>query len=146
FFISEARTAEFCDRIRDLGIRWWALGRVDTLMQYSEKTWQSMARSGLQMVFSGAESGSDATLQAMNKGGKASTSLTIELAKRMRRHGVVPEYSFVLGTPPDPMADVARTFEFIRAIKRVTPATEIILYPYTPVPLDGALYDRARTE
>jgi radical SAM superfamily enzyme YgiQ (UPF0313 family) len=144
FFISEARTAEFCDRIRDLGIRWWGLGRVDTLMQYSEKTWQSMARSGLAMVFAGAESGSDATLAAMNKGGKASTSLTLELAARMRRYGVVPEFSFVLGTPPDPMADVTRTFEFIRRIKQVNPATEVILYTYTPVPLDGALYDRAQ--
>ena len=34
FFISEARTAEFAERIAPLGIRWWALGRVDTLMQY----------------------------------------------------------------------------------------------------------------
>src|SRR6185295_2167059 len=66
FFISEQRTAEFAERIRDLNIAWWSLGRVDTLMQYSERTWQSMARSGLKMIFSGAESGSDATLQEMN--------------------------------------------------------------------------------
>jgi len=38
FFISEARTAEFAERIADLGLRWWALGRVDTLMQYSDAT------------------------------------------------------------------------------------------------------------
>ena len=56
FFISEARTAEFAERIAPLGIRWWALGRVDTLMQYSDATWEAMARSGLKMVFSGAES------------------------------------------------------------------------------------------
>ena len=146
FFIAEPRTAEFCARIRDLGIRWWALGRVDTLMQYSEDTWRAMARSGLKMVFAGAESGSDATLQSMNKGGRASTSLTLELAARMRRHGVVPEFSFVLGTPPDPLADVARTFEFIHRIKTVNPAAEVILYTYTPVPLEGALLDRARRE
>ena len=72
FFISEARVAEFAERIADLGIRWWALGRIDTLMQYSETTWALMARSGLTMVFSGAESSSDAALAAMNKGGKAS--------------------------------------------------------------------------
>jgi radical SAM superfamily enzyme YgiQ (UPF0313 family) len=144
FFISEARTAEICDRIADLNLRWWGLGRVDTLMQYSDRTWQAMARSGLAMVFSGAESGSDATLQAMNKGGKASTSTTLELARRMRAYGIVPELSFVLGTPPDPMGDVARTFDFIRRVKRVNPATEIVLYTYTPVPLDGGMYDEAR--
>ena len=37
FFISEARTAEFAERIAPLGISWWALGRVDTLMQYSRR-------------------------------------------------------------------------------------------------------------
>ena len=144
FFISEARTAEIAERIAGLNLRWWALGRVDTLMQYSEATWRKMARSGLKMVFSGAESSSDATLAAMNKGGKATTALTLDLAERMRRHNIVPEFSFVLGSPPDPLADVARTFEFIREIKQINPATEIVLYTYTPVPLDGALYDEAR--
>lgn len=143
FFINEARVAEFCERIADLGIHWWGLGRVDTLMQYSERTWALMARSGLKMVFSGAESSSDETLAAMNKGGKAAAHLAIELAARMRRHGVVPEYSFVLGTPPDPEGDIAKTFEFIRRIKRVNPSTEVVLYTYTPVPMDGTLYAEA---
>ena len=146
FFIAEPRTAEFCDRIKDLGLAWWGLGRVDTLMQYSDDTWRAMARSGLKMIFTGAESGSDATLLSMNKGGRASTSLTLELAARARRHGIVPEFSFVLGTPPDPLGDVARTFEFIRRVKVVNPATELILYTYTPVPLEGGLLDRARRE
>jgi len=144
FFINEARTAEFARRIADLGLKWWALGRVDTLMQYSEQTWRAMARSGLKMLFAGAESGSDAALARMNKGGNASPGLTIELARRMRAHGVVPEFSFVLGSPPDPLADVAATFDFIRRIKTVNPATEIILYTYTPVPMDGSLYAAAR--
>jgi anaerobic magnesium-protoporphyrin IX monomethyl ester cyclase len=144
FFISEDRTAEFCDRIADLRLRWWALGRVDLLMQYSDATWQKMARSGLTMVFSGAESASDETLAAMNKGGKSSAQGTLDLAARMKRYGIVPEFSFVLGCPPDPERDVDRTFGFIRRLKRINPATEIILYTYTPVPLDGALYAAAR--
>jgi len=141
FFISEARTAEFAERISDLGIAWWALGRVDTLMQYSDRTWQTMARSGLKMVFSGAEASSDATLAAMNKGGKASTNATLELARRMREYGVIPEFSFVLGSPPDPMADLDATFRFIRRLKKINPRAEIVLYTYTPVPMDGGLYD-----
>jgi anaerobic magnesium-protoporphyrin IX monomethyl ester cyclase len=144
FFISEARTAEFAERIAGLGLRWWGLGRIDTLMHYSDATWEKMARSGLAMVFSGAESGNDDTLAAMNKGGKSSAAMTLELARRMRHYGVVPEFSFVLGCPPDPARDVAATFEFIRRIKRINPATEIILYTYTPVPLDGRLYAEAQ--
>ena len=144
FFISEPRTEEFCDRIANLGMRWWALGRVDILMQYRDATWKKMARSGLKMVFSGAESGSDEALAMMNKGGRVSAELTLALVRRMREHGVVSELSFVLGCPPDPEKDIDRTFAFIRRIKRVNPATEIILYAYTPVPLDGTLYSEAR--
>jgi radical SAM superfamily enzyme YgiQ (UPF0313 family) len=144
FFIREARTAEFAARITGLGLRWWALGRVDTLMQYRDATWEAMARSGLKMIFSGAESGTDETLEQMNKGGNSSAALTLELARRMRSYGIVPEFSFVLGCPPDPANDVERTFEFIRRIKQINPATEIVLYTYTPVPLDGSLYTEAR--
>jgi radical SAM superfamily enzyme YgiQ (UPF0313 family) len=143
FFISEARVAEFSERIAPLGIKWWALGRIDTLMHYSDATWQAMARSGLKMVFSGAESASDEVLATMNKGGQASARLAVDLARRMKSYGVVPEYSFVLGSPPDPLGDMARTFEFIREIKQVNPATEIILYTYTPVPMDGTMYQEA---
>jgi len=146
FFISEARVAEFADRIDGLGVSWWALGRIDTLMHYSDATWTKMSRAGLKMLFSGAEAASDEALARMNKGGKASASLTLELARRMRAYGVVPEFSFVLGSPPDPLADVAATFEFIRKIKTINPATEIILYTYTPVPLDGGLYDEAKRQ
>jgi radical SAM superfamily enzyme YgiQ (UPF0313 family) len=78
----------------------------------------------------------------MNKGGTASPSLTLELAARMKRYGVVPEFSFVLGSPPDPEGDAARTFDFIRRLKTINPATEVILYTYTPVP-GGAMFEAA---
>ena len=143
FFISEDRVAEFAGRIAPLGISWWALGRIDTLMRYSDATFTAMKGSGLKMIFSGAESGSDAALAAMNKGGTASTKLALELAARMKAFGIVPEFSFVLGSPPDPYGDIAQTFDFVRAVKRVNPATEIILYTYTPVPADGGMFAEA---
>lgn len=146
FFTHEARTAEFADRIADLSIAWWGEARIDTLMKYSDRTWAAMRRSGLKMVFLGAESGSDETLQRMNKGGTASTEKTLAIAAKLKHYAIVPEMSFVLGNPPDPEADVRQTIEFIRKVKRVNPATEIILYMYTPVPLAGELYEQAKAE
>jgi hypothetical protein len=139
FFISEARTAEFAERIDGLGIRWWALGRVDTLMQYSDATWRKMARSGLKMVFSGAESASDATLAAMNKGGQSSAQLTLDLARRMRAYGVIPEFSFV-SVVPDRFATLLPP-STSSAGSSDQPSTEIL--HHTPVPLDGRLYAEA---
>jgi len=145
FFVSEARTAEFSDRIAPLGMRWWALGRVDTLMGYSEETFQKMKAGGSKMIFMGAESGSDETLERMNKGGKSGTEQTLAIVERMKHHGIVPELSFVLGNPPDPRADIEATIKFIRKLKHVNPAAELILYIYTPVPQEGTeLYEAAK--
>ena len=146
FFISEARTGEMAARIAPLGLHWWALGRVDVLMQYSDATWRAMQASGLKMIFSGAESGSADRLAAMRKGGKSSPSLTVELARRMREYGIVPEFSFVLGSPPDPLADLETSFAFIRRLKEINPQTEIVLYTYTPVPEQGTLFAEARRQ
>jgi radical SAM superfamily enzyme YgiQ (UPF0313 family) len=133
FFISEPRTAAIADRLESLEMNWWALGRVDELMRYRTATWQAMKRSRLKMVFCGAESGSTDTLQRMNKGGAAAAELTLELAKRMKEFGIVPEFSFVVGNPPNPEADLRQTLAFIRRLKTINPAAEIILYVYSPV-------------
>lgn len=143
FFVHEARTAEFAERITDLGIAWWGEARIDTLLKYQERTWALMAESGLRMIFMGAESGSDETLRRMNKGGTAATEKTLVIAAKTAQYGIIPEFSFVLGNPPDPEADVRQTIEFIRRLKRVNPNAEIVLYLYTPVPLPGDLYDQA---
>lgn len=144
FFVGEARTAEFAERIEDLGIGWWAEARIDTLSRYSARTWQVMRDSGLRMVFMGAESGSDETLGRMDKGGTSSTETTLTVVEKMGHYGIVPELSFVLGNPPDAETDARQTLAFIRTVKRVNPLTEIIMYLYAPVPLQGQLYDLAR--
>jgi tRNA A37 methylthiotransferase MiaB len=146
FFTQQARAAEFSERIMDLGIAWWGEGRIDTMQLYSDRTWKLMRDAGLRMVFMGAESGSDETLKRMDKGGQMSTARTLEMAALMRSYGIVPEFSFVMGNPPDPEADLRQTMDFIRKVKRVNPAAEIIMYLYTPVPLAGDLYDEARAE
>jgi hypothetical protein len=52
----------------------------------------------------------------------------------MKGFDVVPEFSFVVGNPPDPEGDVRETLAFIRRLKGINPAAEIILYVYAPVP------------
>ena len=140
FFVHEGRSAEIAERLTGQDVAWWALGRVDTLMGYSDSTFEKLRRSGVKMIFMGAESGSDETLQNMNKGGKSSTELTLAIIERMKHYGIVPELSFVLGNPPDPIADIDSTINFIRKVKHVNPATELILYLYTPVPQEGSLF------
>lgn len=144
FFTQQARVAEFSERIMGLEMNWWGEGRIDTMLAYDERTWRLMRDSGLKMVFLGAESGSQATLDRMDKGGRMSPEKTLEIAATMAKWGIVPEFSFVMGNPPDPEEDTRTTIEFIRQLKSVNPAAEIIMYLYTPVPLSGELYDEAK--
>lgn len=146
FFTRQDRVAEFAGQVIPLGISWWGEGRVDTLLQFSTHTWQLMRDSGLRMVFLGAESGSAGTLKRMGKGGRMSPEKTLELARLMKAWGIVPEFSFVMGNPPDPEADMQETMAFIRRVKAVNPAAEIIMYLYSPVPLAGELYEQAKAE
>lgn len=146
FFIREDRAVEIAERLTPLNINWWGLGRIDTLMSYTDESWRKLAKSGCRMIFMGAESGDDDMLKRMNKGGKSSTSNTLAIVERMKQYGIIPELSFVLGNPPDPEADIANTIQFIRKIKQINPATELILYIYTPVPQEGSILTEAAYE
>ncbi|GAB4165166.1 MAG: hypothetical protein Fur0021_40700 [Candidatus Promineifilaceae bacterium] len=148
FFTSEKRVAEFCQELlrRKLKLRWWGEGRIDTMQKYSPETWRLMRDAGLHMVFMGAESGSDETLKRMDKGGTMTAAKTLDMARLMQQWDIIPEFSFVMGNPPDPEADARQTMAFIRQVKAVNPAAEIIMYLYTPVPLAGDLYDEAQAD
>jgi len=52
----------------------------------------------------------------------------------------VPEFSFVVGNPGDPERDTSETIAFIRRIKQLNAASEIIIQHYTPVPQPKAMY------
>ena len=97
-----------------------------------------LARAGLAMVFCGAESGSDDVLRKMGKG--TTTAQIVEVAARTREHGIIPEFSFVFGDPQEPEREIDTTLAFIRQLKGVNPAMELISYFYTPTPQRRGTY------
>lgn len=146
FFTSEKRAAEFAERIRGCGINWWGEGRSDTLLNYSDRTLKLMQESGCKMIYTGAESGSQEVLNLMNKGGTQTPDRVLEFARRIREFGIVPEFSFVFGSPGENLDEsIERDIRFIRKIKAINPASEIIFYIYAPVLLPGAqLFEQAK--
>ncbi len=146
FFVAESRTADVAEGLRGQNIAWWGEARPDTVMHYSDQTWRSMSAGGCRMMFFGVESSSESTLEMMQKGGTQTPAMVLDLARRMREFGIVPEFSFVLGAPSDHVAeDIERDIRYIRRIKEINPASEIIIYVYSPVSFDDAtLLNRAR--
>jgi radical SAM superfamily enzyme YgiQ (UPF0313 family) len=111
---------------------WWCYARADALINLSASSWKLVRESGLRMAYIGAETPNDRLLKSIRKGTRADQ--TLEVAELCRRHGVIPELSFMVAPPEDPEGETERTFEFIRQVKRLNPDAEIIVYVYTPLP------------
>jgi radical SAM superfamily enzyme YgiQ (UPF0313 family) len=101
-----------------------------------------MREAGCRMIFFGAETGNDAILKQMEKGGTQTGEQIKKFAARMKKFNIIPEYSFVLGlpaeTPEKAMKQIDEDIQFIKQIKEINPATEIIIYVYSPVPTEGS--------
>ena len=149
FFVSEKRVAEFSQLIKGEDMVWWGEGRIDTMHKYKDETLALMRESGCKMIFFGAETGNDEILKKMDKGGTQSGDQIRAFAARMKKFDIIPEYSFVLGTPAETPEKVMEYIEqdiaFIREIKAINPDTEIIIYTYSPVPTEGSeLYKKTQ--
>jgi len=149
FFVSEKRTIEFSKLMLHENMNWWGEGRIDTLHKYSDASLKLMRDAGCKMIFFGAETGNDAVLKQMDKGGTQTGEQILEFAGRLKCIGIVPEYSFVLGTPADTEEEVFNRIKedvaFIRKVKEVNPETEIIIYVYSPVPVEGSkMYEQVK--
>lgn len=106
-----------------------------------------MKKAGCKMIFTGAETSSMTTMQMMNKGGTQTPELILEFARRIREYDIVPEFSFVFGSPSDNIdEDIERDICFIKKIKQINPLSEIIFYVYAPVLLPGAaMFEEAKS-
>jgi len=138
FFLNERHAMAIADALAPIGLTWWCEARVDTLSRFSDDCWRALKAAGLAMIFCGAESGSDAVLAKMNKG--TTTAQIATVAAKTRQFGIIPEFSFVFGDPEDPANEIEATLAFIRRLKAINPAMELIRYFYTPTPQRGATY------
>lgn len=142
FFVSEKRVVDFSKLVKKENLVWWGEGRIDTIDKYSDESLSIMREAGCKMIFHGAESGNDEMLKKMDKGGTQSGEQIKRFAARMAKFDIIPEYSFVVGTPADTEEEVNKQIDFdiqfIREIKEINPKTEIIIYVYSPVPTEGS--------
>lgn len=142
FFVSEKRVVEFAKLIKDQNMVWWGEARIDTMYKYKDESLALIREAGCKMIFFGAETGNDALLVKMQKGGTQTGEQILTFAERLKKFDIIPEYSFVLGTPAETDEEVEKQIDediaFIRQVKAINPSTEIIIYTYSPVPTEGS--------
>jgi radical SAM superfamily enzyme YgiQ (UPF0313 family) len=142
FFVSEKRTVEFSQLVKPEKMNWWGMARIDTMDKFKDESLALIREAGCKIIFFGAESGNDNVLKQLDKGGSQNGEQIIRFAERLKKFDLIPEYSFVLGTPaPTPeqvMEQIEFDISFIKKVKAINPRTEIVLYTYSPVPTEGS--------
>lgn len=102
----------YADEVERLGIRtpFKSLHRVDLLLRGD--TIEALARAGAQIVWVGAESGSQAILDAMEKGTKVEQ--IAEAARRLHAAGIQVGFFLQFGYPGETRADIELTLQMVR--------------------------------
>ena len=132
FTLNEPYLVDFCRRIAGLGMSWSCLSRANGI---SEETARLMKQSGCRRVYLGLESGSQTTLDLMNK------QMTVEQGVRgadlYRKAGIEVAAFFIVGYPDETVASIEETFALALAL----PLDEISFN--VPMPLPGSrLFER----
>jgi radical SAM superfamily enzyme YgiQ (UPF0313 family) len=103
---------EFADLLEARGIRipFKSLNRADLLLR--GKTIPALARAGAQIVWIGAESGSQKILDAMDKGTRVEQ--IYEATRKLHEHGVKVAFFLQFGYPGETREDIELTLKMVR--------------------------------
>ncbi|MFC7723204.1 B12-binding domain-containing radical SAM protein [Nonomuraea recticatena] len=127
FIFNKNKVADICTQIADLGLRWSALSRVDTV---DEALLQTMAASGCIEIKYGMESGSERLLKAMRKN---TTQAKIRAAVEMTSAAGISAKVFIIhGYPGE---DLETTRETIGLLRELRPMLgRVSLFRFVPLP------------
>ncbi|MCX6363314.1 MAG: radical SAM protein [Actinobacteria bacterium] len=132
FTLNEAYLAEFCRRISGSGMTWSCLARANGM---TEETLRLMKGAGCRRVYLGLESGSQATLDLMNK--QLTVEQGVRAAELYRGAGIEVAAFFLVGYPGETVSSIEETF----ALALELPLDEISFN--VPMPLPGSkLFER----
>lgn len=106
---------EFADLLRARGLRipFKSLNRVDLLLR--GRTIPALAAAGAQIVWVGAESGSQSILDAMEKGTRVEQ--IYEATRKLHEHGVKVGFFLQFGYPGETRADIELTLQMVRDLQ-----------------------------
>lgn len=140
YFLKEKRYAEL---LQALGITYHLHLRSDQLQD--EKTIAWLAATGCVKIHIGAESGNDATLEAMRKHEKVEDHY--KAARMLAKHGIEGIYTWIIGNPGETPAQVMDTLRVSDEIRALHPPGMSRATIYVLMPLPGTVaFDRAKRE
>lgn len=132
FTVDHRHLAEFCRRIAGLGMGWSCLSRADGV---TAKMAAMMRDAGCRRVHLGLESGSQETLDLMNK--RTTVEDGVYATRVYREAGIEVAAFFIVGYPGETAAAIEKTFDLALSL----PLDEVSFN--VPMPLPGSrLFER----
>jgi radical SAM superfamily enzyme YgiQ (UPF0313 family) len=113
---------------------------VDILCRFQPDEWEILDRSGCKWLVVGAESGSQPTLDKLNK--RITPEMTLEFGNLCYEFNIIPCFSMMVGLPGESNEDIEETFKLIDTVGEKVPTSELLLFLYTPYP-GSSLYNSA---
>jgi radical SAM superfamily enzyme YgiQ (UPF0313 family) len=117
---------EFCGYLERFNKPWCGQSRADL----SEKKIQALWKAGCRGIYFGLESGSNRTLNAMNKG--ITSKQISDFIKRLHSSGILPAPSLIIGAPGEGRVDFEKTIQFLVDHRRYFDVVNA--YPFTATP------------
>ena len=127
FTLDHAHLAEFCRRVSGLGMTWSCLSRADRV---TPEMAVQMKEAGCRRVHLGLESGSQRTLELMNK--RVTVEDGVHATQTYCEAGIEVGAFFMVGYPGETEADMERTFDLALTL----PLDDISFN--VPMPLPGS--------
>ncbi|WP_434739502.1 B12-binding domain-containing radical SAM protein [Micromonospora sp. SH-82] len=137
FIVNKRKVGDICDSIADLGLRWSALSRVDTI---DPALLARMSAAGCIEIKYGMESGSETLLGAMRK------NTTREQIRRAVHAtvaaGIAAKVFVIHGYPGEDMTTTRETISLLTELR--TALSRVSLFRFVPLP-GTQVYDQAAT-
>jgi radical SAM superfamily enzyme YgiQ (UPF0313 family) len=127
FIVDKRKVHDVAESIQDLGVKWSALSRVDTI---DKELLTAMASSGCIEIKFGMESGSQRILDAMQK--NTTPEQILEAARLSYEAGIKAKFFIVHGYPGENMETTAETIALLDRAKRYV--DRVSLFRFAPLP------------
>lgn len=143
FFVDLARAKAIVEGMieNDLIIPWETTVRANYIKEgmIDDEFLAKMRRSGCYLLSFGAESGCPRLLKKMKK--DIDPADVINSARMALKHGIIPQYSFMIGLPGETRSEMMETLDLIDKLVKLSPKIQI-LGPQAFRPYPGSeLYD-----
>lgn len=135
FFVNRKRVERIARGIIERGLSFAIKAdcRADYIVRYDIEFLRLIRSAGFQLLYIGAESGSDHMLEAIDKGEDVET--TLKANRKLAEADIRPHYSFMCGLPGETVDDMRATISLMKQLKTEHPGAYLSpVKAYVPYP------------